>query len=209
MSLVGLPCTVIELCAYSAITSAPALVRDVFASRRARRRAVRPVAAHRRRNGTGRRPRRRMKRQGDVFPPLIPLWRRFGEQTHVAESSPNWKNTTSVSSSYAAIHRADGLAAIQFIAPSSCWPADLHLRLIPQGTGQCLHFDPLGLGSVSRKGRYSSSVGLSDFCSFWDRIPLIDSILPSGFVVRLPLAHADCGSMSARPGLGRFCWRCG
>ena len=148
-----------------------------------------------------------MKRQGDVFPPLMTAMASVGEQTGMLPEV-----FTELEKYYARQQQLRRLflaltawPLIQFIGAVFVLAGLIFIfGLIPQGTGKfALHFDPLGLGMSGTAAPPFPRVGFRFSADFVDWIPLIDPIpWRQGVCGRPSLAHADSRPLPACLGLG-------
>lgn len=151
--------TVIELCrVLRHYLGAGLTLRDVFRQQAARGAvAVRPVAARiaaQMDQGGGLED--AMKRQGDVFPPLMTAMATVGEQTGMlpevfAELEKYYARQLQLRQRFLAL---TAWPIIQFVGAVFVLAGLIFIiGLIPQGTGKfALHFDPLGLGLSGAQG---------------------------------------------------------
>ena len=203
--------TVIELCrVLRHYLGAGLSLRDVFRQQAARGHAsVRPTAARiaaEMEQGGGLED--AMKRQGDVFPPLMTAMATVGEQTGMlpevfTELEKYYVRQQQLRRRFIAL---TAWPAIQFVGAVFVLAGLIFIfGLIPQGTGQfALHFDPLGLGISGASGALLFLGSVFGFLLFlWIGYLVLTRLLRGqAFVDGFLLRHADCGQVSSRPGVG-------
>jgi type IV pilus assembly protein PilC len=206
--------TVIELCrVLRHYLGAGLSLRDVFRQQAARGAGpVRPVAARivaEMEQGGGLED--AMKRQGDVFPPLMTAMATVGEQTGMlpevfTELEKYYVRQQQLRRRFIAL---TAWPVIQFIGAVFVLAGLIFIfGLIPQGTGQfALHFDPLGLGISGTEGALLFLGSVFGFLLFlWIGYLILTRFLRGqafvdGFLLRTPIVGKCLRALA----LGRFC----
>jgi type II secretory pathway component PulF len=206
--------TVIEMCrVLRHYLGAGLTLHDVFRQQAARGPApVRPVAAAiaaEMEQGGGLED--AMKRQGDIFPPLMTAMATVGEQTGMlpevfTELEKYYVRQQQLRGRFLAM---TAWPAIQFVGAVFVLAGLIFIfGLIPQGTGQfALHFDPLGLGMSGTAGALLFLGSIFGFLLFlWIAYLFLTRFLSGkalvdSFLLRIPIVGGCLRALA----LSRFC----